>query len=235
MTIAHAFLGHLRYWLFNHSSLISPYPFPLRCLAHLSTRRKQQRALSLTRKLSSELFLSPDDLTDRKCITPSTQLAAHLSFVLLSVRKQLKVRPGFTPQEDVKRFRGTRQAQMDANALPKGHILGWVAPSSASQPAKPLSKSAKKNAKRKEKREEKRANATADQPVPDNWEDDDEDDAEPKASGSDATPAPADAPKTGATSPEQTTDKPDKANATNVVSSKAIQKLAADLEKLNTK
>ncbi|KAF9006449.1 hypothetical protein BDQ17DRAFT_1171441, partial [Cyathus striatus] len=48
-----------------------------------------------------------------------------------SVRKQIKIRPGFTPQEDVKRFRGTKQAQMDATTLPKGHIIGWAPPSSA--------------------------------------------------------------------------------------------------------
>ncbi|KZT24466.1 hypothetical protein NEOLEDRAFT_1048033, partial [Neolentinus lepideus HHB14362 ss-1] len=48
-----------------------------------------------------------------------------------SLRKEIKIRPGFTPQEDVKRFRGTKQAQMDTNQLPKGHIPGWVAPSAA--------------------------------------------------------------------------------------------------------
>ncbi|TRM68052.1 hypothetical protein BD626DRAFT_564921 [Schizophyllum amplum] len=100
-----------------------------------------------------------------------------------TVRKEIKIRPGFTPQEDVKRFRGTRQAQMDSNQLPKGHIVGWVAPSiaapkkpgasgaAASGADKPLSKSAKKNAKRKEKREE-----THSQKIKDNWEDEDEDD-----------------------------------------------------------
>ncbi|TFK75980.1 hypothetical protein BDN72DRAFT_831416 [Pluteus cervinus] len=85
-----------------------------------------------------------------------------------SVRKEIKIRPGFTPQEDVRRFRGTKQAQMDANTLPKGHIIGWAPPPSstpASSTSKPLSKSAKKNAKRKEKREEKKV-------VPDDWEDD---------------------------------------------------------------
>ncbi|KAI0092799.1 hypothetical protein BDY19DRAFT_877049, partial [Irpex rosettiformis] len=45
-----------------------------------------------------------------------------------TVRKEIKIRPGFTPQEDVTRFRGTRQKQMDANALPKGHIIGWAPP-----------------------------------------------------------------------------------------------------------
>lgn len=47
-----------------------------------------------------------------------------------SLRKEIKIRPGFTPQEDQSRFRGSRQQQAEKNALPKGHILGWVAPSS---------------------------------------------------------------------------------------------------------
>ncbi|TFK43601.1 hypothetical protein BDQ12DRAFT_731599 [Crucibulum laeve] len=88
-----------------------------------------------------------------------------------TVRKQIKIRPGFTPQEDVKRFRGTKQAQMDSNVLPKGHIIGWAPPptsNTASSSTKPLSKSAKKNAKRKEKRE------TQKETVPDNWDDEDE-------------------------------------------------------------
>ncbi|KAF8974252.1 hypothetical protein BDZ97DRAFT_1640019, partial [Flammula alnicola] len=90
-----------------------------------------------------------------------------------TVRKQIKIRPGFTPQEDVRRFRGTKQAQMDVNVLPKGHIIGWAPPptsmaASGSDGTKPLSKSAKKNAKRKEKREKEKVD------VPDNWEDDDD-------------------------------------------------------------
>ena len=75
------------------------------------------------------------------------------------VRKQIKIRPGYTPQEDVRRFRGTRQTQADVNALPKGHIIGWAPPPQAA-PAAPaskagLSKAQKKNEKRKEKRKEK--------------------------------------------------------------------------------
>ncbi|KAJ7904444.1 hypothetical protein B0H14DRAFT_2328394, partial [Mycena olivaceomarginata] len=84
-----------------------------------------------------------------------------------TVRKQIKIRPGFTPQEDVRRFRGTKQAQQDANALPKGHIIGWAPPptsQASGSAAKPMSKSAKKNAKRREKKEV----------VAENWEDDDE-------------------------------------------------------------
>ncbi|KAG6872793.1 hypothetical protein C0995_006522 [Termitomyces sp. Mi166 len=89
-----------------------------------------------------------------------------------TIRKQIKIRPGFTPQEDVRRFRGTRQAQMDANALPKGHIIGWVPPlQPAASDAKPMSKAAKKNAKRREaKKEAKR------EEVPENWDDDEAND-----------------------------------------------------------
>ncbi|KAH9943053.1 uncharacterized protein BXZ73DRAFT_87486 [Epithele typhae] len=110
-----------------------------------------------------------------------------------TVRKQIKIRPGFTPQEDVRRFRGTRQAQADATTLPKGHIIGWTPPSAAaSTPGAGaskagLSKAQKKNEKRKEKRKEKR-----DEKVKDNWDDDDDDDdegeGEAEAASSTATP-----------------------------------------------
>jgi partner of Y14 and mago len=96
------------------------------------------------------------------------------------VRKELKIRPGFTPQEDVSRFRGSRQAQMDRNALPKGHIIGWTPPSASSPPVKTgMSKSAKKNEKRKEKRKE-----ATQKKIAESWEDEDED--EPPAPRADA-------------------------------------------------
>jgi len=116
----------------------------------------------------------------------------------ISVRKQLKIRPGFTPQEDVSRFRGSRQQQVDANQLPKGHIIGWAPPpgqtakpgaASASSAAK--SKSAKKNEKRKEKRKEKAEETVA--KVKDDWEDEDEEDgAAEGASGDGAVAKPKD-------------------------------------------
>ena len=94
-----------------------------------------------------------------------------------SVRKQIKIRPGFTPQEDIRRFRGSRQQQADANSLPKGHIIGWTPPPSstapkpgAAAPSAAQTKAAKKNEKRKEKRKEKRET----EKVKDSWEDEDE-------------------------------------------------------------
>lgn len=99
----------------------------------------------------------------------------------LRVRKEIKIRPGFTPQEDVSRFRGTKQQQFERTQLPKGHILGWVPPSSEGAGAKksasltgpsgqPLSKSAKKREKAKEKKKEEKERA-----IKDSWEDDDDD------------------------------------------------------------
>ncbi|KIP12807.1 hypothetical protein PHLGIDRAFT_27183 [Phlebiopsis gigantea 11061_1 CR5-6] len=104
-----------------------------------------------------------------------------------TLRKEIKIRPGFTPQEDVSRFRGSRQQQMDRTSLPKGHIIGWAPPSAASPAVtKPASKSAKKNAKRKEKRDEKRNEEVATK-IKDSWEDEDEDEA-PAAASSKNTP-----------------------------------------------
>ncbi|CAE6521222.1 unnamed protein product [Rhizoctonia solani] len=109
-------------------------------------------------------------------VVPSTRRADG------TVRKEIKIRPGFTPQEDVGRFRGSRQQAADKATLPKGHIMGWVAPSSEANPKpkpKPgpvidtagMSKAQKKNAKRTEKRAEKRKEPVV---VKENWDDDDD-------------------------------------------------------------
>ena len=94
-------------------------------------------------------------------------------------RKELKIRPGFTPQEDVRRFRGTKQQEMDTRALPKGHIIGWAPPSSTTnntgdKSSGAMSKSQKKNEKRKEKKK-----ADIAKKIQENWEDDDEDEIKP--------------------------------------------------------
>lgn len=87
-----------------------------------------------------------------------------------SVRKERKIRPGFTPQEDVARFRSTRQQAVEARTLPKGHVPGWAPPGAAASATKEQqSKSAKKNEKRREKRKEKRQEA-----VRENWDSDED-------------------------------------------------------------
>jgi partner of Y14 and mago protein len=89
------------------------------------------------------------------------------------VRKERKIRPGFTPQEDVARFRSTRQQAVDARTLPKGHVPGWAPPgAAASETKESQSKSAKKNEKRKEKRKEKRQEV-----VQENWDSEADEDA----------------------------------------------------------
>ncbi|KZP32884.1 hypothetical protein FIBSPDRAFT_924893 [Athelia psychrophila] len=100
-----------------------------------------------------------------------------------TLRKQIKIRPGYTPQEDVRRFRGTKQAQMDQIALPKGHIIGWTPPPTSSAPkAKQAStttsmsgEALSKNAKKRQKQREKKVES-----VKDNWDDDDEEEGEKK-------------------------------------------------------
>ena len=93
------------------------------------------------------------------------------------MRKERKIRPGFTPQEDVARFRSVRQQAIDARALPKGHIPGWAPPGAAASEKKdPQSKSAKKNDKRREKRKEKRQEV-----VQENWDSEADEDADDTA------------------------------------------------------
>lgn len=70
---------------------------------------------------------------------------------------------------------------MDAIALPKGHIIGWVPPSSSS-PMVTVGKS--KNAKKNEKRKEKRK-VEATKKVADSWEESDDDAAVSKSTGGD--------------------------------------------------
>ncbi|KAI9510465.1 hypothetical protein F5148DRAFT_1298423 [Russula earlei] len=112
-----------------------------------------------------------------------------------SMRKERKIRPGFTPQEDVARFRSTRQQAVDLRALPKGHIPGWAPPGAPAQEKTELqSKSAKKNEKRKEKRKEKRQEA-----VRENWDSEGDEDGDATAPLVDRKAQPAN----GTTSPLQ--------------------------------
>ncbi|TEB30191.1 hypothetical protein FA13DRAFT_1734010 [Coprinellus micaceus] len=92
---------------------------------------------------------------------------------------------------------------MDSNALPKGHIPGWVAPSAAAP--KPLSKRGKAG------------------PVPDNWDDDEEE--TPAATSKTAEPTAAKSEGKASTSvptPKGTTETND-----------STKSLVDKLEKLN--
>ncbi|OCF76095.1 hypothetical protein I204_03394 [Kwoniella mangroviensis CBS 8886] len=95
-----------------------------------------------------------------------------------TVRKEQKVRPGFTPQEDVGRFRSTRQAAEDARAasrptIPGSDRLGSQANKGGKEEnvfaseTREKTKAQLKNEKRREKRREK---------VSVNWDEDDDED-----------------------------------------------------------
>lgn len=84
---------------------------------------------------------------------------------------------------------------MDATTLPKGHILGWVAPSSESQQkakgasAPPPNKNAKKRANQRARKVAAKSEA-----VKDSWED--EEDGESSGTGAQATTTRTPAPNT---------------------------------------
>ncbi|MBW0476225.1 hypothetical protein O181_015940 [Austropuccinia psidii MF-1] len=86
-------------------------------------------------------------------------------------RKEIKIRPGFTPQEDLSKFRSSRQQESDSRKLPKGSVIGFIKPESspAQMALKGMSEAQKKNAKRKEKRKANVARPE-DQDTPENWD-----------------------------------------------------------------
>ncbi|GAA5887609.1 hypothetical protein JCM16303_001446 [Sporobolomyces ruberrimus] len=93
-------------------------------------------------------------------------------------RQEIKIRPGYTPQEDVSLFRSTKQVEMDQHRARKGTVPG-LKPNAMVQDAlrgattTSGSKSAKKNAKRKEKRNEVAEGGE----TKESWDDDDEEES----------------------------------------------------------
>jgi len=140
---------------------------------------------------ASGIVVDPNTL---ERIVPSTKRADG------TMRKELRIRPGFTPQEDVGMFRSRRQQAAEGRgALPAGHIPGWGGPrgtpaATGAAPAKRAvpgaaaaaageakSKAAKKNEKRKEKKKE--AKEKEPEPVRDAWDEEDEAEGGKKENG----------------------------------------------------
>ncbi|GAA5988175.1 hypothetical protein JCM5350_002211 [Sporobolomyces pararoseus] len=139
-------------------------------------------------------------------------------------RQEIKIRPGYTPQEDVSLFRSSKQVELDQHRARKGTVPGL-------KPNNPLvqdalrgisgggsasgSKSAKKNAKRKEKRNE--GATSSENNVKDSWDDDDDQEEQKTRQGQEETTTSTSSsstalpPTTGSeTSPETTTEDPAK-------------------------
>jgi partner of Y14 and mago protein len=103
------------------------------------------------------------------------------------VRKEIRIRPGFTPPEDVKKFKSQRQLEAERNAPPKGSVVGLVRPevqaakagAAAAAAAAAMTKAQKKNEKRKEKRKETTTSTSAAAVVPDNWDEEEEEEEQP--------------------------------------------------------
>ena len=107
----------------------------------------------------------------------------------LSYRKEVKIRPGYTPEEDVQRYRSSHAA---VNTGGKKGIPGMTSATSAPPPATiatSKSKAQKKNEKRKEKRriegkedeedgvssEDEEEKKKEEEDVPESWDTDGED------------------------------------------------------------
>lgn len=88
-----------------------------------------------------------------------------------TLRKEIKIRPGFTPQEDISKFRSARQVDSNSRQLPKGSVVGFIRPqvAVAQSALKGMSEAQKKNVKRKEKRKAAAAQE-AQEDVPEQWD-----------------------------------------------------------------
>ena len=123
------------------------------------------------------LSLYPNLLTllEQRADIPTFHLETDNRF-----RQEIKIRPGYTPQEDVSLFRSSKQVELEQHRARKGTVPG-LKPNPLVQDAlrgisgggsASGSKSAKKNAKRKEKRNE--GATSSENIVKDSWDDDDD-------------------------------------------------------------
>ncbi|PLW24096.1 hypothetical protein PCASD_14287 [Puccinia coronata f. sp. avenae] len=88
-----------------------------------------------------------------------------------TLRKEIKIRPGFTPQEDVSKFRSARQSEFESKKLPKGSVVGLIRPqvAVAQSALRGMSDAQRKNAKRKEKRKAE-ISKQGEEDTPDQWD-----------------------------------------------------------------
>ncbi|GAA5847088.1 hypothetical protein JCM3766R1_000610 [Sporobolomyces carnicolor] len=99
--------------------------------------------------------------------------------VIASTRRPdgTRIRPGFTPQEDVALFRSQKQLDLDRHRAQKGTVPGLNPLFKNALDGMQQSKSAKKNQKRKENKAAANNNNNPSSPPPpkDSWDDDDDD------------------------------------------------------------
>ncbi|KAK4053875.1 hypothetical protein OIO90_003712 [Microbotryomycetes sp. JL221] len=106
-----------------------------------------------------------------------------------SVRKEIKIRPGYTPEEDVKKFRSQRMAEAEARAASRPRIPGLpsaavqAALNGAARPSKSTSNSNRKDAAAATQRDGQGNNKKAGtSPVRESWDEDGADDVKQTAS-----------------------------------------------------
>jgi len=95
----------------------------------------------------------------------------RVSSLTYSLRKELKIRPGFTPQEDVGRFRGSRQKASETTKIPGSDRIQQ--PPKPDNPFAPTSSSSSNTKTKAQIKNEKRR---ANKKVNKNWDESDDDD-----------------------------------------------------------
>jgi hypothetical protein len=98
-------------------------------------------------------------------------LSRRVSLLTYSLRKELKIRPGFTPQEDVGRFRGSRQKASETTKVPGSDRIQQ--PPKPDNPFAPTSSSSSNTKTKAQIKNEKRR---ANKKVNKNWDESDDDD-----------------------------------------------------------
>ncbi|POW20692.1 hypothetical protein PSHT_03238 [Puccinia striiformis] len=123
---------------------------PGRCLGstQADTEVSRRPLLSELTPLTSGIVLDPKTGDRKVCTIKMT------GWNMGSLRKEIKIRPGFTPQEDVLKFRLARQSEFEPKKLPKGSVVGLIRPqvAVAQSALRGMSDAQKKNAKREETR-----------------------------------------------------------------------------------
>lgn len=149
------------------------------------------------RKLTGERVIVESRRADGRCVHLISPYVGRLLRKEHSIRKERKVRPGYTPPEDVEKFKSARQQDADRRALPKGMVPGMASSAiSAARAAQEgsaaaeLSKSAKKNAKRREKKDEDDRPPASNEPVKDSWDEEEDETASASAPTTEAIPEP---------------------------------------------
>ncbi|POW00090.1 hypothetical protein PSTT_13400, partial [Puccinia striiformis] len=128
---------------------------PGRCLGSTQADTEVSRPPFLSELTPSTSGIVLDPTTGNREVATSKRPDGTWVLIgyICSLRKEIKTRPGFTPHEDVSKFRSARQSEFESKKLPKGSVVGLIRPqvAVAQSALRGMSDAPKKKAKQKEK------------------------------------------------------------------------------------